>query len=138
MASRSGEASQWLGGMGIILLTLILMPFLGIGGIQQFSAEVSSPTPDKLHPHVKDTAKRLWLIYLVFTVAETLLLWAGEIPRSPCHSDYRQQAGIPPNGQHSILIHPHSVRDHLIHVPGRHHFTFLPCHTRQVRENMDE
>lgn len=79
---------QWLGGMGIILLTLLLLPFLGIGGMQLFSAEVPSPTPDKLHPHVKDTAKRLWLIYLVFTIAETLLLWAGEMKffDAFCHS----------------------------------------------------
>ena len=79
---------QWLGGMGIILLTLLLLPFLGIGGMQLFSAEVPSPTPDKLHPHVKDTAKRLWLIYLLFTIAETLLLWAGEMKLFDafCHS----------------------------------------------------
>lgn len=79
---------QWLGGMGIILLTLLILPFLGIGGMQLFSAEVPSPTPDKLHPHVKDTAKRLWLIYLLFTLAETLLLWAGEMDLfdSVCHS----------------------------------------------------
>lgn len=79
---------QWLGGMGIILLTLILLPFLGIGGMQLFLAEVPSPTPDKLHPHVKDTAKRLWLIYLLFTVVETLLLWAGEMKffDAMCHS----------------------------------------------------
>jgi trk system potassium uptake protein len=79
---------QWLGGMGIILLTLILLPFLGIGGMQLFAAEVPSPTPDKLHPHVKDTAKRLWLIYLVFTISETLLLWAGEMNLYDafCHS----------------------------------------------------
>ncbi len=79
---------QWLGGMGIILLTLILLPFLGIGGMQLFSAEVPSPTPDKLHPHVKDTAKRLWIIYLIFTVAETLLLWVGDMKLfdAMCHS----------------------------------------------------
>ncbi len=79
---------QWLGGMGIILLTLLLLPFLGIGGMQLFSAEVPSPTPDKLHPHVKDTAKRLWFIYLVFTFAETMLLWAGEMDLydAVCHS----------------------------------------------------
>ncbi len=79
---------QWLGGMGIILLTLLLLPFLGIGGMQLFTAEVPGPTPDKLHPHVKDTAKRLWLIYLVFTVVETLLLWAGnmEFFDAFCHS----------------------------------------------------
>jgi len=79
---------QWLGGMGIILLTLLLLPFLGIGGMQLFSAEVPSPTPDKLHPHVKDTAKRLWFIYLIFTLTETLLLWAGEMGLYDafCHS----------------------------------------------------
>ncbi|MCK5135748.1 MAG: TrkH family potassium uptake protein [Bacteroidales bacterium] len=80
--------TQWLGGMGIILLTLIILPFLGIGGMQLFSAEVPSPTPDKLHPHVKDTAKRLWLIYMIFTLSETLLLWAGdmELFDAICHS----------------------------------------------------
>ncbi len=80
--------TQWLGGMGIILLTLLILPFLGIGGMQLFSAEVPSPTPDKLHPHVKDTAKRLWLIYVVFTLGETLLLWAGEMGLfdAVCHS----------------------------------------------------
>jgi trk system potassium uptake protein TrkH len=79
---------QWLGGMGIILLTLILLPALGIGGMQLFTAEVPGPTPDKLHPHIKDTAKRLWLIYLVFTVSETLLLWAGDMGLfdAICHS----------------------------------------------------
>lgn len=79
---------QWLGGMGIILLTLILLPFLGIGGMQLFTAEVPSPTPDKLHPHVKDTAKRLWLIYMMFTLGETALLWAGEMDLfdAVCHS----------------------------------------------------
>ena len=79
---------QWLGGMGIILLTLLLLPFLGIGGMQLFLAEVPSPTPDKLHPHVKDTAKRLWFIYLIFTLTETLLLWAGEMGLYDafCHS----------------------------------------------------
>ena len=80
--------TQWLGGMGIILLSLIILPFLGIGGMQLFSAEVPGPTPDKLHPHVKDTAKRLWLIYMVFTISETLLLWAGEMGLfdAVCHS----------------------------------------------------
>jgi len=75
--------TQWLGGMGIILLTLILLPYLGIGGMQLFSAEVPSPTPDKLHPHVKDTAKRLWFIYLIFTFGETMLLWAGGAGQDP-------------------------------------------------------
>jgi len=68
---------QWLGGMGIIVLSLVILPILGIGGMQLFIAEVPGPTPDKIHPRIKETAKRLWGIYVFFTCAETLLLWLG-------------------------------------------------------------
>jgi trk system potassium uptake protein TrkH len=71
--------TQWLGGMGIIVLSLAILPLLGIGGMQLFIAEVPGPTPDKLHPRIKDTAKRLWYIYIIFTAAETLLLWLGDM-----------------------------------------------------------
>lgn len=71
--------TQWLGGMGIIVLSLVILPILGIGGMQLFVAEVPGPTPDKLHPRVKETAKRLWGIYSLITLAEVLLLWAGEM-----------------------------------------------------------
>lgn len=69
--------TQWLGGMGIIVLSLTLLPLLGIGGMQLFSAEVPGVTKDKLHPRVKETAKRLWGIYLILTVAEVILLLLG-------------------------------------------------------------
>jgi len=80
--------TQWLGGMGIIVLTLVILPVLGIGGMQLFAAEVPGPTPDKLHPRVKETAKRLWGIYLIFTAAEILLLWIGPMNLfdAICHS----------------------------------------------------
>lgn len=80
--------TQWLGGMGIIVLTLVVLPVLGIGGMQLFAAEVPGPTPDKLHPRVKETAKRLWSIYLIFTAAEILLLWIGPMNLfdAICHS----------------------------------------------------
>lgn len=71
--------TQWLGGMGIIVLSLVILPVLGIGGMQLFVAEVPGPTPDKLHPRVKETAKRLWGVYCLITLAEVLLLWAGEM-----------------------------------------------------------
>lgn len=70
---------QWLGGMGIIVLSLAVLPLLGIGGMQLFIAEVPGPTPDKLSPRIKGTAARLWYIYTFFTLAETLLLWAGDM-----------------------------------------------------------
>ncbi len=69
--------TQWLGGMGIIVLSLAILPVFGIGGMQLFAAEVPGPTPDKISPRIQQTAKSLWIIYLGFTVAETLLLWAG-------------------------------------------------------------
>jgi trk system potassium uptake protein TrkH len=68
---------QWLGGMGIIVMSVAIFPLLGIGGIQLFDAESTGPTIDKLHPRIKETARRLWLIYLIFTAAEIILLVAG-------------------------------------------------------------
>ena len=66
--------THWLGGMGIIVLAIAILPLLGIGGMQLFAAEAPGPSADKLHPRITDTAKRLWLIYLVYTIAETILL----------------------------------------------------------------
>jgi len=80
--------TQWLGGMGIIVLSLAILPMLGIGGIQLFIAEVPGPTKDKLHPRIKETAKRLWAIYLILTSLEFFLLLLGGmgIFDSVCHS----------------------------------------------------
>lgn len=67
--------THWIGGMGIIVLAIAILPLLGIGGMQLFAAEAPGPSADKLHPRITDTAKRLWLIYFGYTVAETLFLW---------------------------------------------------------------
>ncbi|MDX1462213.1 MAG: potassium transporter TrkG [Marinirhabdus sp.] len=69
--------THWIGGMGIIVLAIAILPLLGIGGMQLFTAEAPGPGGDKLHPRITDTAKRLWLIYVGYTVAETLLLKAA-------------------------------------------------------------
>ncbi len=68
--------THWIGGMGIIVLTVALFPLLGIGGIELFVAEAPGPTADKVHPRIRETAKRLWLIYVALTGLLTLLLWA--------------------------------------------------------------
>ena len=80
--------TQWLGGMGIIVLSLAILPVFGIGGMQLFIAEVPGPTPDKISPRIKQTAKTLWGIYMVFTAVETLLLWIGGMTLfdAVCHS----------------------------------------------------
>lgn len=69
--------TQWLGGMGIIVLSLAILPIFGIGGMQLFAAEVPGPVADKISPRISSTAKKLWAIYVFFTALETLLLWTG-------------------------------------------------------------
>lgn len=69
--------TQWIGGMGIIVMAIAILPILGIGGMELFVAEAPGPTSDKIHPRIKETAKRLWAIYVLLTVACLLLLWAG-------------------------------------------------------------
>ena len=66
--------THWIGGMGIIVLAIAILPLLGIGGMELFAAEAPGPSNDKLHPRITDTAKRLWLIYVGYTLAETILL----------------------------------------------------------------
>lgn len=68
--------AHWLGGMGIIVLSIAILPLLGIGGMQLFQAESPGPTTDKLTPRVQETAKLLWVVYVALTGAEFLLLWA--------------------------------------------------------------
>ncbi|RPE00147.1 TrkH family potassium uptake protein [Aureibaculum marinum] len=68
------STTHWIGGMGIIVLTIAVLPLLGIGGMQLFAAEAPGPSADKLHPRITDTAKRLYLIYLGLTIAEAILL----------------------------------------------------------------
>ena len=68
------STTHWIGGMGIIVLAIAILPFLGIGGTQLFSAEAPGPASDKLHPRITDTAKRLWLIYLTYTIVQAILL----------------------------------------------------------------
>ncbi len=80
--------TQWMGGMGIIVLSLAILPVLGIGGMQLFVAEVPGPTKEKLHPRVMQTAQRLWGIYILFTGLEIVLLVAGGMSLfdAVCHS----------------------------------------------------
>lgn len=67
--------TQWIGGMGIIVLTVAVFPLLGIGGVELFVAEAPGPTSDKIHPRIKEVAKRLWLIYVGLTLSLMVLLY---------------------------------------------------------------
>ncbi|RLE12714.1 MAG: TrkH family potassium uptake protein [Actinobacteria bacterium] len=71
--------TQWIGGMGIIVLSIAILPLLGMGAVQLARAESPGPMPDRLTPRFKETAKRLWLVYFVLTAVETVLLWFGDM-----------------------------------------------------------
>lgn len=69
--------THWIGGMGIIVLSIAILPFLGVGGMQLFKAETPGPIADRLTPRITETAKLLWGVYALFTLAEFILLWLG-------------------------------------------------------------
>ncbi len=80
--------TQWLGGMGFIVLSLAILPMMGIGGMQLFKAEMPGPTADRLKPRIQDTAKLLWGIYVLLTAFQTVLLMFGGMTffDSLCHA----------------------------------------------------
>ena len=71
---------QWLGGMGIIVLSLAILPMLGVGGMQMYKAEVPGPVPDRLVPRIGQTARLLWGIYTLLSVLEVVLLTLFGMP----------------------------------------------------------
>lgn len=72
--------TQWIGGMGIIVLTIAIFPILGIGGVELFVAESPGPTNNKIHPRIKETAKIFWMIYVGLTITLALLLIVEGMP----------------------------------------------------------
>ena len=80
--------TQWLGGMGIIVFSIAILPFLGVGGMQLFKAEVPGPIVEKLRPRIAQTAKLLWTLYFVLSASEALLLILGGMTpyEALCHT----------------------------------------------------
>ena len=80
--------TQWIGGLAIIVFSLAILPYLGMSGMQLFVSEINGITYDKLHPRIMHTVKRIWFIYLFFTLLETLLLYWGDMGfyDAVCHS----------------------------------------------------
>lgn len=69
--------TQWMGGMGIIVLSVAILPLLGVGGMQLIQAEIPGLAPDRLRPRVRQTAALLWGVYVLLTAVESLLLTVG-------------------------------------------------------------
>ncbi|HQV32928.1 MAG TPA: potassium transporter TrkG, partial [Calditrichia bacterium] len=80
--------THWIGGMGIIVLSLAILPFLGVGGMELFKAEVPGPTADKLTPRITETAKILWSVYVAITAIHAVLLMLGGMTlfEALCHA----------------------------------------------------
>lgn len=80
--------THWIGGLGIIVLSLALLPMFGVSGTQLFATETACPTKDKIHPKLNETAKRLFFIYVLLTLIETILLLFGgmNLFDAICHS----------------------------------------------------
>ena len=80
--------THWIGGLGIIVISLALLPVFGVSGTQLFVAESAGPTKDKIHPKINETAKRLFLIYIILTASESILLRFGGMGwfDAICHS----------------------------------------------------
>lgn len=71
--------TQWIGGLGFIVLVISILPLLGIGGLQLFMAEAPVLSADKIKPRIQDTGKRLWFLYILLTIAQTILLLFGDM-----------------------------------------------------------
>ncbi|HUT43865.1 MAG TPA: TrkH family potassium uptake protein [Desulfobacterales bacterium] len=80
--------TQWLGGMGIIVLSIAIFPLLGVGGMQLYKAELPSPVKDKLTPRVTETARTLWIVYFVISTVEFIMLLFGgmDVFNALCHT----------------------------------------------------
>lgn len=80
--------TQWVGGMGIIVLSVAILPMFGLGGMQLYSAEVTGVSYEKLSPRIADTAKHMWLTYIGLTLAEGIILWLFGMNKfdAVCHS----------------------------------------------------
>lgn len=80
--------TQWFGGLGIIIFTIALLPFLGVNGLQMFAAEVSGPTHNKVNPRIGITARWIWSVYIGITALLMVLLMSGGMSGfdSICHA----------------------------------------------------
>jgi trk system potassium uptake protein TrkH len=106
---------QWLGGMGIIVLAVAVLPMLGVGGMQLYRAETPGPMKDtKLTPRITETAKALWYIYLWLTIACALAYWGAGMSPVRRHRPRLQHRGhrrlLHPRRQHRLL-RQHADRD---------------------------
>ena len=108
--------TQWLGGLGIIVLSLALLPMFGLGGMQLYAAEMNGISYEKLSPRIADTAKSLWITYILLTIAEVGLLWLEGMPifDSVCHSFTTVSSGGFSTKNMSIAFYASPIIDYTV------------------------
>jgi len=108
--------THWIGGMGIIVLSLAILPLLGIAGMQLYKAEAAGPTKDKLAPRIAETARLLWGVYMLLTFSEvTLLLFGGmSLFDALCHSFGTIATGGFSTKNESIAFYKSSFIDYVV------------------------
>lgn len=107
---------QWLGGMGIVVLSLALLPSLGVVGYQLFQAEVPGPTADKIVPRIRDTVRILWIIYTLLSCLQILLLFLGGVSlyESVCHTFATMSTGGFSTKNASIAHYSNTMGNHYV------------------------
>lgn len=110
--------TQWIGGLGIILFTIAVLPIFGVSGLQVFAAEASGPTHDKVHPRIDVTAKWIWSIYVGITLLLTVLLRIGDMDwfDSVCHAFSTAGTGGFSTRQESIAYYHSPYIEYVISV----------------------
>ena len=110
--------TQWFGGLGIIIFTIALLPFLGVSGLQMFAAEVSGPTHNKVTPRIGITARWIWSIYIGITVLLIILLMLGGMGGfdSICHALTATGTGGFSTHQESIAYYHSSYIEYVLIV----------------------
>ena len=138
--------THWLGGMGIILLSIAILPLLGVGGMQLFKAEVPGPVTDKIKPRIAETAKTLWKIYVLISVLEAVFLLIGgmDLFNALCHTFGTMATGGFSTMDRSIGAYDNTYFDIVITVfmlvAGANfalHYQFLKGNVKQFWESSE-
>ena len=110
--------TQWIGGLGIIMFTIAVLPIFGVSGLQVFAAEASGPTHDKVHPRIGITAKWIWSIYTGITTLLVCLLMLGGMDwfDSICHAFATTGTGGFSTKQASVAYYNSPYIDYVISI----------------------